>query len=358
MTTPATLKPARRVGPWNLTDLAQIEKNGLKVFSCFCCGGGSTMGYKLAGFTVLGGVEIDPEMMRIYRENHNPAHAFQMSVQHFATLPREEIPDELFELDILDGSPPCSVFSMAGARQRKWGVATHFREGDEVQRLDDLFFHFISIADKLRPKVVVAENVKGLMIGRARGYVSEIFQAFNQAGYTAQLFLVNGARMGIPQARERTFFIARRKDLDLPAMSLSFNEALIGVGKAFEGLPHEEGKPLTGQLAKLWPRTPPGKRLCDAHPKGALYSYRKLDPALPAQTLAASCGLMRWDIPRIISEAEAIRLQTFPDDYNSLGVDMRYVCGMSVPPYMMQRIALEIGAQVFNRPYDPEIRTP
>lgn len=323
--TTQTHKPARRTGPWNITELAQIEKNGLKVFSCFCCGGGSTMGYKLAGFTVLGGVEIDPQMMKIYRENHNPTHAFQMSVQHFATLPNEEIPAELFDLDILDGSPPCSVFSMAGARDRKWGHATHFREGDEVQRLDDLFFHYIDIANKLRPKVVVAENVKGLIVGKAKGYVAEIFKAFDTAGYTAQLFLVNGACMGVPQARERTFFIARRKDLNLPAMKLNFQEPLISVGKAFEGLPPQEGKPLTGQLGKLWPRTPPGLRLSEAHPKGALYSYRKLHPDKVAHTLAASCGLMHWDEPRIISEAEAIRLQSFPDDYNSLGVDMRYV---------------------------------
>ncbi len=52
-------------GPWNLTDLKEVKSNGLKVFSCFHCGGGSTMGYKLAGYEVLGGVEIDPKMMEM-----------------------------------------------------------------------------------------------------------------------------------------------------------------------------------------------------------------------------------------------------------------------------------------------------
>ena len=55
---------------WKLTDLEKVEKNGLKVFSCFSCGGGSTMGYKMSGFEVIGCNEIDPEMMEIYKKNH------------------------------------------------------------------------------------------------------------------------------------------------------------------------------------------------------------------------------------------------------------------------------------------------
>ena len=47
---------------WSMADDYPKEKNGLKVFSCFACGGGSTMGYKLAGCEVLGCVEIDPRM--------------------------------------------------------------------------------------------------------------------------------------------------------------------------------------------------------------------------------------------------------------------------------------------------------
>ena len=48
------------------------QKNGLKVFSCFACGGGSTMGYKLAGFDVIGHNDIDPRMIELYQLNHHP----------------------------------------------------------------------------------------------------------------------------------------------------------------------------------------------------------------------------------------------------------------------------------------------
>ena len=57
---------------WRLDDLKDVPKNGRTVFSCFSCGGGSSMGYKLAGYTVLGNCEIDPEMMKLYKQNHHP----------------------------------------------------------------------------------------------------------------------------------------------------------------------------------------------------------------------------------------------------------------------------------------------
>ena len=159
----------KKTGAWYLSEFKDIKKNNLNVFSCFHCGGGSTMGYKLAGFNVLGGIEIDEEMMNIYRANHNPKFSYQMGVQEFNKL--ENIPEELKNLDILDGSPPCSTFSMAGKREKKWGKEFKFREGQKYQRLDDLFFHFIHTAKLLQPKIVVAENVKGLIAGNARGYV-------------------------------------------------------------------------------------------------------------------------------------------------------------------------------------------
>ena len=117
-----TARLRRFHGPWKLTDLATVPKNGLTAFSCFHCGGGSTMGYKLAGFNMLGGVEIDPEMMGIYRANHKPKHSYLMGVQQFNELPLLSLPDELKNLDLLDGSPPCSVFSMAGKREKNGAV--------------------------------------------------------------------------------------------------------------------------------------------------------------------------------------------------------------------------------------------
>ncbi|MCD7762544.1 MAG: DNA cytosine methyltransferase, partial [Lachnospiraceae bacterium] len=101
---------------WKLSDLKKVEKNGKTVFSCFSCGGGSSMGYKLAGYDVVGNCEIDPDMEKIYVQNHHPAHTYLMDIREFNRL--QVFPDELKNLDILDGSPPCSVFSDAGDREK------------------------------------------------------------------------------------------------------------------------------------------------------------------------------------------------------------------------------------------------
>ena len=152
---------------WSLGDLEKVPQNGRTVFSCFSCGGGSSMGYKLAGYTVLGNCEIDPEMMKLYRRNHHPKYPYLMDIRDFNQL--QVYPEELKYLDILDGSPPCSVFSTAGDREKAWGKEKIFREGQKKQRLDDLFLHFIRTAEILKPKAVIAENVSGLLKGNAGG---------------------------------------------------------------------------------------------------------------------------------------------------------------------------------------------
>lgn len=91
---------------WSFADYPK-EKNGLKVFSCFACGGGSTMGYKLAGCDVIGDLEIDPRMNEVYVKNHHPKYNYCMDIRDFNKIPNEELSEELFDLDILDGSFPC-----------------------------------------------------------------------------------------------------------------------------------------------------------------------------------------------------------------------------------------------------------
>ena len=344
------------IGPWRLADLKDIEPNGLKVFSCFHCGGGSTMGYKLAGFTVLGGVEIDPEMMDTYRVNHSPVHSFLMGVQDFKKIPDDQLPPELFDLDVLDGSPPCSVFSMAGSREDKWGSEHHFREGQAAQRLDDLFFEFIDVAAKLKPRVVVAENVKGMLLGNARGYVKQIFQALDRAGYSAQLFLFNSAAMGVPQARERTFFIAVRKDLGKRVV-MDFAEPPIPFGRVAEA---GAKVPLKKSLAERVPYVCRGDRsFADAdnrmRGKTSFFNNTIFYSSEVAGTVTSSTENVYFDEMRGLTDTEILNCQTFPLDYNTGTAKVRYICGMSVPPFMMQRVALEIGRQVFGVEYSPAV---
>lgn len=128
---------------WSMKEDYPATKNGLKVFSCFACGGGgSTMGYKLAGCEVLGCNEIDPRMNKVYVANHKPKYNYLMDIRDFNKL--DDLPEELFHLDILDGSPPCSTFSMAGQREEAWGVEKNSRK-DKNFKLSMICYLCLSI---------------------------------------------------------------------------------------------------------------------------------------------------------------------------------------------------------------------
>ena len=334
---------------WKLSDLKDVPKNGYKVFSCFACGGGSTMGYKMSGFEVIGCNEIDPEMMAIYKKNHNPKYSFLESIETFKL--RDDLPKELYNLDILDGSPPCSSFSMAGSREKAWGKKKKFREGQADQILDDLFFHYIDLAKKLQPKVVVAENVKGMLMGNAKGYVKQIIGLFKVAGYDVQLFLLNGATMGLPQKRERVFFVATRRDLNLPKIKLAFNEKQIAV-KDIEQCDIGSRR-LSDKQNKIWDWCQRKNEKCGGKAHTAIFGKRsmfntvKLKPNEPSSTVTANCNLMHWNERRSLGHKEIRQISSFPSDYKTN--QSTYQMGMSVPPLMMHKISREIKTQLLDK---------
>jgi len=326
---------------WNLAN-GYPQSNGLKVFGTFICGGGSTMGYKLAGFNHLGGVEIDPEVADVYKTNHNPKYLFVEDIRDFAN--RLEFPKDLYDLDILDGSPPCSSFSMAGNREKDWGKTKVFREGQAEQRLDDLFFDYIRLAKKLQPKVVIAENVKGLIQGNAKAYVHRIKKEFEAAGYKVQLFLLNAASMGVPQKRERVFFICQRNDLNFPKLELRFNEDAI----PFNLIKNNTiGKEITGEMRKYWELCPEGNALSKVHPKGNYFGSIKVSDNQVCNTIIASSSspLLHNKKPHYLSDNNICQIGTYPLDYNFKKIEPKYLIGMSVPPVMTAQVATEIYNQ-------------
>lgn len=337
---------------WNLSDgypANGIENHKLKVFGTFICGGGSTMGYKLAGFEHLGGVEIDPEVADVYKTNHKPKYLFIEDIRDFAN--RLEFPKELYKLDILDGSPPCSSFSMAGNREKDWGKEKVFREGQALQRLDDLFFDYIKLAKKLQPKVVIAENVKGMLQGNAKVYVKRIKKKFEEAGYKVQLFLLNAASMGVPQKRERVFFICQRKDLNLPELKLSFKEEIIPYSIIEDLDDKEEVKNKDTRTYLGWVKSKSGQTFADGiNDGGSMFGYTKVNRNDVVKTVVSSNGTYEWHdkLFRKLNNKEYKLVGTFPLDYNFKKIEPKYLIGMSVPPVMTAQIAYKIYLQWFR----------
>lgn len=332
--------PSKASVPWRLDEMPAPSK--LTAFSTFHCGGGSSMGYKLAGFNVLGGVEIDPKMSQIYYANLKPQLRYMMSVTEFEKM--SSLPKELFKLDLLDGSPPCSTFSHAGEGKKNWGKEKHFKEGQAAQVLDTLPMCWARIVVKLKPKVAVMENVPGMINGDAKGYVLEVMAHLEANGYSAQLFILDASKMGVAQKRPRIFIVARRTSLRLKPLALHFNEKPIPCSSVVEDC-EKNGRTLTPDSRRLWDQTRPGDSYEDAHLKGSRFNEVRLDGRKPAATQSATLRRMHWSEPRYLSDQEVSRIQSFPDDYDFGDEDPGYVCGMSVPPLMIQRLALEIRRQ-------------
>jgi DNA (cytosine-5)-methyltransferase 1 len=347
---------------WTLKD-SKFTKDKGKVFSCFACGGGSIMGYKLAGFDVIGCNEIDPKMMEAYKANHNPKYSFLEPIQTFKL--REDLPKELYELDILDGSPPCSSFSTGGNREKDWGKQKKFREGQAMQVLDTLFFDFIDLAKKLQPKVVVAENVKGLLLGNAIQYVRQIYCEFDLAGYYVQHFLLDSSKMGVPQQRERVFFIALRKDLAFkflkqynlfetaPELNLRYKEKKIVFGEIQEY--SVERKPLMDSYIKYWNKTTDYGKYDERSRGGKTFGfYRKAMKHRVLNTIMAGNVFSIEETPHELTDNELIVCGSFPLDFNFNGNKPQYLIGMSVPPVMVANVATEIYTQWIKPINQPE----
>lgn len=305
-------------------------------------GGGSTMGYKLCGCEVLGCNEIDPRMNKVYVANHNPKYNYLEDIRDFNK--REDLPQELYNLDILDGSPPCSTFSMAGQREDAWGVEKKFREGQKEQTLDDLSFIFIDTVAKLQPKVVIMENVEGLMLGNAWKYVQDIYKKFNEIGYKVKHWLLKGETMGVPQTRHRVFFVATKLDFNLDAIDMFFNYEPITYGMIKEGKLKEMGKDTKFyQIASQ--ANDKDKNIADTRKrlgqKGSAFQtlYIRNDMVIPTQR--AKPDLIDLEHIAYVSKETIRNAQTFPQDYKfepDTYSNIGYICGMSVPPLMIKRL--------------------
>ena len=203
-------KPPYRVP--SMEEIAAIPWNGYQAVSTFSGCGGSSLGYKMAGFRVLWANEFIPAAQDTYRANH---HGTILDTRDIRTVQPADILEAIGmqagELDLFDGSPPCASFSTAGKREAGWGKVKAY--SDTKQRTDDLFFEYTRLVKGVQPKVFVAENVSGLVKGTAKGYFLEILAALKECGYTVSAKLLDAQWLGVPQMRQRVIFVGVRNDL-------------------------------------------------------------------------------------------------------------------------------------------------
>ena len=210
----------------------------------FAGAGGMTLGFEQAGFDVLASVEIDPIHCAIHKFNFP---FWAILCKNIVDVKGEEIRNSSLigdrEIDVVFGGPPCQGFSLIGKRCF-----------DDPR--NSLVFHFIRLVLDLQPKVFVLENVKGMTVGKQKIFIAEIIDEFKKTGYKVrtEYQVLNAAKYGVPQNRERLFLIGCRHDLELPnypipitkpanTKKLTLNDNLPlspTVGEAIKDLPEVE----------------------------------------------------------------------------------------------------------------------
>ena len=195
-----------------VSSIRQIPPNGLKVVSTFSGGGGTCLGMTLAGYEVVWANDCDPHARETYTANLGKPIDGRLLNEVTAGDILSETGLKEGELDLFEGSPPCTKFSTAGRREKGWN-RKEIHAGKVQANTEDLFFEWIRLARGLRPKVFVAENVAGLVKGVAKGYFKDILKEMKSLGYQVEARLLDAKWLGVPQRRARIIFIGVRDDL-------------------------------------------------------------------------------------------------------------------------------------------------
>ena len=353
------MKPAYKVP--TLKQVAKLRAtNGYNLVSTFSGCGGSCLGFEIAGYNPLRAHEFISAAADTYRANHPGTPVDTRDIREVNT-------DDILtainlrpgELDVLEGSPPCSSFSTAGNRQTDWGKVKTYSDG--AQRSDDLFFEFSRLVNGLQPKVFVAENVSGLVKGSAKGYFFEILASLKQCGYAVEARLLDAQWLGVPQARQRLIFVGVRNDLGLAPVFPTPNEYRYTIRDAFQNVPGaktvEEEAPSIERFAigREWHRTAVGKT------NSKYFQLTRTDPNKPSPTVTATAGIAgaagvtHFNEPRKFSIPELRRLCSFPDDFQLTGTfPQRWErLGRAVPPLMMYAVAKTIQTEILDRCANP-----
>ena len=340
------VKPKYRVP--SMGEVRSVAPNGLTCISTFSGCGGSSLGYRMAGFNVIWANEFVEAARATYKANCGATIVDGSDIRELQPSGvMSTLGLKAGELDLLDGSPPCCAFSMAGSREKLWGRVSEYSE--TAQRTDDLFFQYIRFVRELQPKCFIAENVKGLVVGKAKGYFKSIFQALESCGYRVGARVLDAQWLGVPQRRQRLIFFGVRKDLGTDPVfpkPLGYRYSIHDAICDLHGQPEPETDLSPYCTGREWNRLGIGEQ------SDKYFSLVRPNPGNPCPTITAtscatpsSAGVAHPYECRKWSIAELKRLSSFPDDFELVGTFEQQAerIGRAVPPMMMYHIARTVS---------------
>jgi len=291
------------------------------VLDLFAGCGGLALGFEAAGFGTIG-FESNSDCCATYNVNLHGS-----CTEHFIT-PATDFP----EADVVIGGPPCQPFSVGG----------HQLGLDDAR---DGFPAFIAAVEKLRPKLWMFENVRGLLY-QNRWYLDEIIQRLERAGYVVEVKLLNASHYLVPQNRERLIVVGHKGGFKFPDKC----PEIVTVGQALGGFLFSEptdGKYLTQSMDQYVAKYEKASKCINP---------RDLDPSRPSRTVTcrnlggATGDMQRIKLPsgrrRRLTVREGARLQSFPDWFEFSGAEGSQFnqVGNAVPPMFAYALAKSVRA--------------
>ena len=370
--------------PYVIDDVKRSSARELfTVVSTFAGGGGSSTGYRLAGGKVVAINEFVEEAVATYSLNFPDTKVILGDIKNIKgtdLLAAGKINPG--ELDILDGSPPCSAFSSSGKGKKGWNREKKYSDGKTVTNIEDLFLEYIRIAEDIRPKVIVAENVEGITSRAAIEKLRDFVTGFERIspGYKMVYQVMDASKFGVPQSRKRTFFVGVRNDV-FEALGLEEYELArkvyptpstsqgVSIGSAIEGIDNDPAEVqmlldfCENSFQKKFVETMafnPTKTLKPGLVNGKLscFNMKRPAPNRPSPTLTqmgqqrSASGVMHYAANRKLTIKEMKRIMSLPDDYELTGTFDQQAerIGRMVAPKMMCALATSIYENIL-KPY-------
>jgi DNA (cytosine-5)-methyltransferase 1 len=182
----------------------------------FAGAGGLSMGMEEAGFNVVWALDNEKKTKETFEENHSA----EMMVEDIRKInPKDiDIGYNKEDIQVVTGGPPCPTFSLVGRSK-----INSFDDRDNTEdKRHQLYQDYLRFVDYYEPKVLVMENVKGMMSAENEegNAVVEVIQSeMEELGYTVDFQVLNSADFGVPQKRERLFFIGNNMDKKNPDLT-------------------------------------------------------------------------------------------------------------------------------------------
>lgn len=342
-----------------------------KVVDLFCGAGGFSYGLEMVGFESVLAIDLWKDAVDSYNLNHINPCALNIDINLFNNEEIKKLSDK-YQIDGVIGGPPCQGFSMVGTRSK------------EDER-NNLYLHFIRFVDEIKPKFFILENVKGLLTLEKGYYKKDIVERFSKLGYNVNYKLLKASEYGVPQNRERVFFVGLRKDVfgdkyfDFPKPNLT---SFVSTSDALDDLPSLDrnqsqysyisdpkngyqklmridspekitNNDITKHMTKtleVIKRIPDGgsiKDLPEEYYKIRNYNaaFKRMNSKLPSSTI--DCGhrnYFHYIENRVPTVRESARIQSFPDRFEFVGskTSQYTQVGNAVPPLLAKAIGEKI----------------